>query len=350
MDKLIYKLPEFELSYETISHRKVSPLYNICLAIPVGKKAFAWFTTTESGDNICVMYELNKEKRIVKTEQLKVEFDAELSLGTILYVTCIFDESRNIQFFVIEDIFYFKATSLRRSIMHEKLLVLEDLMASIDRTNNNFVFMLPAIWKFVASGTEYPAVVPSQFSGQIAYNVHHIQYRSTAEIMPFLNVFINNNNSIKKTMAAGGGGTVPTVAPDPRFTQFNMDFSKPQYKYATIFQVSADIQYDIYHLYAYGKHKSLVYYNVAYVPNYKSSVYLNGLFRNIRENRNLDYIEESDDEDDFQNTKEDKYVDVEKTLLMECIFHNKFKKWIPIRVMGTHSKVVHINSLVNYYR
>ena len=72
---------------------------------------------------------------------------------------------------------------------------------------------------------------------------------------------------------------------------------------------------------------------------------MNGLFRNIRENKNLDYIEESDDEDDFQNMNEDKYVDMKKTILIECIFDRKFKKWTPVQVVDKRSKVVHISQL-----
>jgi hypothetical protein len=128
-----------------------------------------------------------------------------------------------------------------------------------------------------------------------------------------------------------------------------IDFSKPQYKYPTTFHVIADIQFDIYHLFAFGKNKSLVYYNVACIPDYKTSIFMNGLFRNIRENKNLDYIEESDDEDDFENVAEDRYVDVNKTLLIECIFSPKFKKWIPKRVMPNGSMVVHINKLANIF-
>ena len=72
---------------------------------------------------------------------------------------------------------------------------------------------------------------------------------------------------------------------------------------------------------------------------------MNGLFRNIRENKNLDFIEESDDEDDFQNLNEDKYVDMKKTILIECVFDRKFKKWTPMRVVDNRSKVVHISQL-----
>jgi hypothetical protein len=110
--------------------------------------------------------------------------------------------------------------------------------------------------------------------------------------------------------------------------------------------VKPDLQNDIYHLYAYGKNKSMVYYNIAYIPNYKTSVFMNGLFRNIKENDNLDYIEESEDEKDFENTNEDRFVNLQKTLTMECVFNNKFKKWIPMKKIDGHCKVVHINQLI----
>jgi hypothetical protein len=185
--------------------------------------------------------------------------------------------------------------------------------------------------------TEYPSIIPSGISKHFSYPVHNIQYRSFYDILQYLNVFlnrkINKQNESKKTTTL-----FETM-------KYKMDFSKPQYRMAAVFQVTADIQFDIYHLFAYGKNKLPVYYNVAYVPNYKSSVFLNGLFRNIRENRNLDYIEESEDEDEFENIKEDKYVNINKILLMECVFNNKFKRWIPLRVVDKYSKVVHISQL-----
>ena len=128
-------------------------------------------------------------------------------------------------------------------------------------------------------------------------------------------------------------------------SEFTWDTMKPQYRYPTVFQVTADLQFDIYHLHAYGLNNKPTYYGIAYVPTYKSSVFMNGLFRNIAENKNLDYIEESEDEEDFQNVSEDKYVDLEKTLLMECTFHAKFKKWIPQRVVDKSNKMVHVTRL-----
>ena len=80
---------------------------------------------------------------------------------------------------------------------------------------------------------------------------------------------------------------------------------------------------------------------------------MNKLFRKIKENDNLDYIEESDDEDDFQNIEPDNYVNLQQSLQMECVFHNKFKGGIPKKTVYKQ-RVVHISQLQfvknNYYR
>ena len=51
---------------------------------------------------------------------------------------------------------------------------------------------------------------------------------------------------------------------------------------------------------------------------------MNELFRNIK-SRNLDLLEESDDEDEFENISETKYVDMNKSVIMNCEFNSKFK-------------------------
>ena len=200
------------------------------------------------------------------------------------------------------------------------------------------------IWR-VAIDTELPAQLPDEINKNIGYTAHHIQYRTTNCIKPYLNVLLTR----KLIQPATNLKTIKASTHKFETIRINMDFNKPQYKYPAVFQVTADIQFDIYHLFAYGKNNIPVYYNVAYVPNYKSSVLLNGLFRNIRENKNLDYIEESDDEDDFQNMNEDKYVDINKVVLMECVFNHRFKRWTPVKVVDKYTKVVHLNKLVRDY-
>ena len=57
---------------------------------------------------------------------------------------------------------------------------------------------------------------------------------------------------------------------------------------------------------------------------------MNSLFRDIKENRNLDLLEESDDDEEFENNSPDRYVNLEKEIIMRCVYNNKFKKWEPI--------------------
>ena len=59
---------------------------------------------------------------------------------------------------------------------------------------------------------------------------------------------------------------------------------------------------------------------------------MNKLFRNIKENNDLDALEESDDENEFENPNIDKFVDLTKSYKMLCNFNTKFKKWVPIKI------------------
>jgi hypothetical protein len=347
--QLMKRFPEFELSYETISHKKVSPKYDICMAIPTGRKCFAWFTFHNNND-VCYLLDLNREKKITKSTVIQTNFDSSLSLGTIVYGTFIKElglgnePSSGREWFVIEDIIFFKGISMKKCGFTERLSFIAELMGQLKQQfikHNDIVFVIPMIWQVQLNESmeDYPISIPSEITDSVYYQIHHIQYRSCDEIMPYLNV-----NTNKKIGSDNKKPTLPLVSFNS--TKLQIDFAKPQYKYPTIFRVMADLQFDIYHLFAYGKDNQSVYYNIAYIPNYETSVMMNGLFRNIRENKNLDYIEESDDEEDFQNMNIDKYVHMEKVLLMECIFNNKFKKWTPLQVVNPKEKIVHIGKLI----
>lgn len=340
INQLMKRFPEFELSYETISHKKVSNKYNICLAVPMGKKAYIWFTFHQDKD-VCYFFDLNKERKISKATTINVDFENKLALGTILYGTVVADEATGNRWFISEDIIYYKGLSMKKMNNIQRLDFMNETMGAIinkRKQASDMLFYLPMIWEvsLTDGDEEYPALIPADISKQFSYPIHHIQYRCGTETLPYLNIFLNRKVNAKPE--AKKANVFETM-------KHRMDFSKPQYRMKAIFQVSADIQFDIYHLFAYGKNKIPVYYDVAYIPNYKSSVFMNGLFRNIRENKNLDFIEESDDEDDFQNMATDKYVDVNKTLLIEFSFNTKFKRWTPIRVVDNKSKIVHISQL-----
>jgi hypothetical protein len=110
-----------------------------------------------------------------------------------------------------------------------------------------------------------------------------------------------------------------------------------------VFQIKPDIQNDIYHLFTcsgVNNGGDDGYYGVAYVPDYKSSVMLNKLFRNIKENASLDALEESDGEEEFEDVREDKFVYLDRVYNMVCEYNYKFKKWTPLRVAQKNEQVV----------
>jgi hypothetical protein len=113
-----------------------------------------------------------------------------------------------------------------------------------------------------------------------------------------------------------------------------------------IFKITPDIQNDIYNLFIYKNGKE-EFYDIAFIPDYKTSVMMNKLFRKIKENENLDTLEESDDEEEFENERPDKYVYLDRSFKMLCQYNNKFKKWVPISLANKNDRLVTSNMLSN---
>jgi hypothetical protein len=323
---VLQRFPKFELSYETISHKKVSSeKYQIALAIPQGKKYFAWFSFCENR-NVCFLLELTREKKIGKITMQAIPSNLELSLGTIIYGTMI---DADFPVFVIEDIYFYKGISVRQFVFSQKMGIIENMFAHLQK-HRELTFAMPLLWKYHDLDTD----LPKKIMDNCGYVIHHIQYRSLDEILPYVNLSAKQKIDAKPTI------TQPNMKILHKF-----DYIKPQYKHTTVFEIKADVQFDVYNMFAYGPNSTRIYCGVAGIPTYKTSVFMNGIFRNIRENKNLDYIEESDDEDDFENVDFSKYVNTEKTVIMECIFNSKFKKWIPTRIAHPKNQIVHIGKL-----
>jgi hypothetical protein len=100
-----------------------------------------------------------------------------------------------------------------------------------------------------------------------------------------------------------------------------------QYKSQTrTFVIAPDAQNDIYYVLRGSDEPITANTMIAHIPNYKTSVMMNALFRNIKENRNLDALEESDEEDEALIP----LVDVNKRVRMSCTFSTRFKRWQPV--------------------
>ena len=322
---LLKEFPFVKLSYETIVHKKV---YNsdFIVAIPDGKKYFAWFTTYKT-QNICVILEITEHNQINQISHINIMttcFNDQLTyggVGTIFYGTIF--KYDNTKFFCSEDIHYYKGANISQCSYLKKLAVLKQIFESeikqVSYFDNNLVFGLPIIT------TSFDDITP--IIDLLPYKTKSIQFRFAERK--------NGNDEIFTMNYSKGQGQ----------SYFNNSNSNTCFKREIVFKIKPDIQNDIYYLYYYDNNSSDNLYEVAYIPDYKTSVMMNKLFRNIKENANLDTLEESDDEAEFENDSLDKFVYLDKTYNMVCSFNTKYKKWEPIRLSQKGEKIINKSEL-----
>lgn len=336
---ILNRLPQFELSYETISHKKVSDQYDVTFAIPYGKKVILWHTFFKNKD-VCLLLEMGKDKKIASIKIIHENIPQHLAYGTLLYgCLCEIPDVHN--FFVIEDILYYQGIPTYKQPFQEKYSFLMDLLQnnpSLFHENEKLPVIMPVFWNIL----DEQNALPESYKHIIPYNIHHLQHRSNSRIVPYVN-FPWSKNVLPNFSKQDPDIPSSLLFIPPQLPRFH--YSKPQYKEITVFEIKADLQNDIYHLYAFGKGSERVYCGIAYIPNYKTSQMMNSVFRNIKENRSLDSLEESDDEEEFEDSRIDKYVNLNKKSAFECIYSHKFKRWCPIREIAGRCQIVHIRQL-----
>jgi len=294
---LLERLPEIELSYDNILHRKVHA--DVFVVIPKGKKALLWFTYWKN-QNVCFTLTLNERGNICDVSNYPVCFEKELSLSTLLYGTLF--ENDGLTHFSCENIYYYKGFFTGNYNYLKKLALFRELFTYFIKqtayTNKFLVVGLPVMKRDFQEALDYIKELPYQVYGIQMYYMYSRVYK----------------NHMDKTNTSEGIYLIKQVQLPEAY-----------------FNVKATLQSDIYNLYCYDHtHKYDKPYGIAMISSYKSSVMMNSLFRTIKENANLDLLEESDNEDEFENTNESKFVDLDKSIIMKCVFLKKFRKWQPM--------------------
>ena len=303
--KLLRRLPELKLSYENL-HKKVSS--DMYVLIPKGKKHLVWFTYFED-KKVCVFIEVvpGTQKNIRDMFIIPQIFEKKIVLGTIFYGTLFSIESR--KYFSIENIHFYKGKPLENIAEKQKLVLINNILNTEIKpsiiTNDGVAMGLPII-----TNNFQDAIMACK---NLPYKIYSIQNRNN-------NSKLQTYNSIK-------------------YSDVDED------DIIIIFAVKPDIQADIYYLYYKNKIGDLEKYDIASIPDFKTSKMMNSLFRNIKENTNLDALEESDDEDDFENMNDDKYVNLDKCVHMECMFNKRTNKYIPVKV-NEKARVISKNDLL----
>ena len=344
-EDILSKFPNVKLSYENIIHNKVNN-YDYAVAIPEGKKMFVWFTAYKN-TNVCYIMELGENKQIISMNQI----DCVGSYGTIFYGTLLKGYSR--PFFSIEDILFYKGKSTSIYNWITKLEILKTIMTNDIKqphSDDSIVFGLPLMCHKVEDLNVEIQKIKYKIK-QIQLKVFHsyntlqyIDFKNIHTILGSVNANPINHYEPKHNNTSNTNNTNKKYETKPEIN----NKQKTNRKSDVVFKIKPDIQNDIYNLYCYNDAETnkITNYDVAFIPDFKTSVMMNKLFRNIKENDNLDILEESDDEEDFENEKEDRFVYLNREYNMVCSYNYKFKKWMPLRLASENVKIVNYKDLV----
>lgn len=308
-ESILLDFPNVKLSYESVSHNKVSNA-DLLIAIPYGISCFVWFTSFRN-KYVCLLLELenNQQKQIRNIRVIQTCYSSTLCFGTVLYGTLF--RHKNHSFFCMEDLFYYKNKDVSRENWSTKFRTMVSMcehdLPQISYNKHFVVFGLPLI----ATTNEQ---METMLANDITYKINAIHYLHLAKQSTHISVslasFLNQSNS------------------EPKSNSENLTLSKKRSS-DIILEIRPDIQNDVYSVYCSNN----VFCGYACIPDYDTSTFMNTLFRKIKENDDLDRLEESDDEEEFENPNIDKFVYMDKRYNMKCRYNKRFKKWTPMEVV-----------------
>jgi len=262
-------------------HTRQQLNYDFCRLIPKGPKKLVHFCLDEN-NNYCA-YLKNKDKHNnYKPQKLTLSFDKSLCIGkgTVIIGTLITYQC--LQCFFIEDITIYKSNILESSKWKSKLQIIQNVIKNINMDNiypHNFLFGTPIT----------RSKIEDLENVSVPYKLYSTEY-----------LYSNKKYFIKQI-------------------QYDLN--------TKTFFVRPDVKPDIYRLYLEK------YVGYAYIPDFKTSKLLNSVFRNIPENDNLDCLEESDDDESFENVDNTKHIHMNEIKRFKCVYNNKFKQWKPIQLV-----------------
>ncbi len=265
------------------------PKYNLHIQVPKGRRHTLKFTTTAEGNHETLLCSSDA------TEIMRGEFETTLFCGSEFYGTLRRNKMKDD--YIIEDVVIYKGYNVAQLCYGEKLAIIYEFL-----TENKLEKLACSVPKM--------AIVNSDSDENAKYEVYSNLYTSLESPVDFVY-------------------NVKSQVDSSRVNQSRSDSShnvnSDGYR---IFVAIADYRQDVYKLYNMEPVES-EFVDYAYIPDYTTSVLMNKYFRKIKENENLDCIEESDDDED----------DGESNLIpgavyqVKCKLHHRFKKWVPVEVI-----------------
>jgi len=316
---ILHRFPNFKLYSNNFNIPNLIDNADYYVLKPKGRKAYLWFTYYKK-DLLCLLIFVNNSSNNIYDEAnefyyYNINYDKRLCYNNVLVNGIYFYSNSNsnkvsTHYFILDNVMNYNCVNLDKLNHNDynnftiKLNLYKLVLASIINTNYRL----------------YLGIISNNYSNvfkhvyKLDYKLYSIACYNNSRFLG--NFIVNNSSALEKSVPAN-------------------------------FKVYACISQDIYKLYALDNANKEVFYDYALIDSYKTSVFMNGLFRNIKENSNLDLLEESDSEDEFENTDISKFVNLEKSHIIECIYNKKFKKWIPINLANINNNIIN-NSKINF--
>lgn len=325
--------------------------------IPVGKPMFLWFTYLYD-KHIAVLVsqntrQIHQESTSTSTSNSNINsndlyrfnvvstcFANELAYGTIMTGVMFSRQEAGKEefhkFMNVSDILYYKGARIsgKQHTMYYKLRLIASMfenneIANLNGSSNVLNVSMPIITNDYTIAQGYLGSLPYS-----TYGIRLINLDKTKSIgiLP---------NLLKKTHDHKYVFLVKACVEPDTYSLFANDNSRNAYVTENAnYHGNSGHANETYESCQYGKMRKI---NVALIPSYNDSVRMNMLFRNIKENISIDAIEESDDEDDFQNIDPNKYLLPDIEYKMYCYFSRTHNKWIPEAIASDDVVVTDFN-------
>ena len=276
--------PVVERCYERL-HRKVQP--DAYLLAAKGQPSLLWFTLV-GGKEVCFLGQWGRG-RGCSWRPVLAAFSDKLSAGTLLRGTMVASPDKRT--FACEDVLQYRGKHVMRAPLCDKVCLLAALFREdLARAPPPPPFLVTRLPVWASSPVEAAELAP-----RLPYPLYRVRAFSSAT---------------------------------RGLQEITCDVPQRPVSRQIVLEVRARTQNDVYELLCADG--SLV--GAAAVPSYARSVQLNKIFRNIRENDNLDLLEESEDEDTFQCAEPDCYVDLGKAVRMVCKRVPRYSRLEPVAI------------------
>ena len=284
MERVLCSAPNVERCYERL-HRKVQP--DCYMLAAKGQPGLLWFTLV-GGRETCFLGSWGRGRgRGCNWRPIWASYSSRLCAGTLIRGTVVACSANRV--FACEDLLRYRGKDVGRATLTDKMPLLATLFrVDFARTQPPPPFIITKLPVWAASRAEADALVPT-----LPYSLYRVR------------AFSSLTRGLQEIQDAGQPSAIRQLVLDVRARQVN----------------------DVYDLVCADG--GVV--GTAAVPSYARSVALNRIFRNVRENENLDLLEESEDEEIFQSVGPGRYVDLQKCVRMVCTRVPRYPRLEPVR-------------------